>query len=486
MHYDALRDICPGHRRQYLNEGIFEECGMNKVVVASLLALAAVTAVVPGSPVAFAQSPANLGSGAQGGAVELPAAEANAYNSAASLTDPKAKAPALEAYLTQYPQSTLKKPVLEQLMQAYSSFDPTKTLDAADRLLQLDPTNLSGLFLEAYFRKAAADSITDPAAKQAALDTATSYAQKALDAPKPKEVSDADFQKMKDNFTPTLYSVIGIDSLLKKDTSTAITDYTKEISLSPPAATQTPGSVLQDMYFMALAYMQSTPPQLLKCAFYSARVAAYAPANLKPNYEPTAKYCYKKFHGKDDGYDALAASAQANVNPPAGFLEAITPAPTPADIVKQVIAGTPDLAALAVSDKEFILANGSTEDATKVWDTVKGKSVELPDVLVIESSPTVLKVAVSDDAVQSKTADFTFNMAPVDDSEAKTPAQKAAAQKKADQITALTAVGSKVTLTGTYDSFTPNPVMITMSGGEVVLPKATPAKAPVHHPAAHK
>ena len=41
---------------------------------------------------------------------------------------------------------------------------------------------------------------------------------------------------------------------------------------------------------------------------------------------------------------------------------------------------------------------------------MKGKSVTIPDALVIESSPTVLKVAVSDDAVQSKTPDFTFNL----------------------------------------------------------------------------
>ena len=52
---------------------------MNKVVVASLLALSAV-ALAPGSRVAFAQNQVNLGTGAQGGAIEMPAAEANAYN----------------------------------------------------------------------------------------------------------------------------------------------------------------------------------------------------------------------------------------------------------------------------------------------------------------------------------------------------------------------------------------------------------------------
>ena len=63
------------------------------------------------------------------------------------------------------------------------------------------------------------------------------------------------------------------------------------------------------------------------------------------------------------------------MNPPADFK--IKPAPSPADIVANVIATTPDLSTLAVSDKEFILANGKPEDAAKVWDTVKGKSVAI-------------------------------------------------------------------------------------------------------------
>jgi hypothetical protein len=96
----------------------------------------------------------------------------------------------------------------------------------------------------------------------------------------------------------------------------------------------------------------------------------------------------------------------------------------------------------------------------------------------------VLKVAVSDDAVQGKTADFTFNMAPLD--EGKTPAQAAAAKKLAAEVAAATAVGQKVTLSGTFDSFTPKPLMIVMSDGAVVLAKKTPAKAPVHHAAPHK
>jgi hypothetical protein len=148
---------------------------------------------------------------------------------------------------------------------------------------------------------------------------------------------------------------------------------------------------------------------------------------------------------------------------PADF--AIKPAPSPADIVRQVIASTPDLATLAISDKEFILQNGSPEDAAKVWDTVKGKSVQFPDATVVSVTDTALLVAVSDDAVQSKTADFTFQLA----APLKTPP----------------APGSKVTVTGTYASFTPNPLMITMSDGAIVEPKPVKKPTPVHHAPHH-
>ena len=82
---------------------------MKKVVVASLLAVAGMVSVA-GS--AVAQTQVNLGSNAQAtsGGVQMSPAEYNAYNSAITQTDPKAKSAALEAYLTAYPQSAVKPP----------------------------------------------------------------------------------------------------------------------------------------------------------------------------------------------------------------------------------------------------------------------------------------------------------------------------------------------------------------------------------------
>jgi hypothetical protein len=455
---------------------------MKKVVVASLLAVAGMVSVA-GS--AVAQTQVNLGSNAQAtsGGVQMSPAEYNAYNSAITQTDPKAKASALEAYLTAYPQSAVKAATLEQLMLAYSSFDPAKTLDAADRLLQVDPNNLRALTFETYFRLTGADSITDPTAKQAALDKAADYAQKGLAATKPADMSASDFTTLQTQAKAVFYRAIATAALNKKDAATAVTNFKLGLASVPAADTSKPGPMLQDTYTLANAYYQSTPPDYLNCAWYAARAAAFAPEPYKSQMLPLAKFCYRRYHGADDGFDAVTTAVTASLDPPADFK--IKPAPKPEDMAHDLVTSTPeaDLPKLAMSDREFVLANGNTDDAAKMWNSMKGKAVTIPDALVIESSPTVLKVAVSDDAVQGKTADFTFNMAPPEEG-GKTAAQAAAAKKTADEIAAATAVGQKVTLSGTFDSYTPKPLMIIMSNGAVVLPKKTAKPTPAHHPAA--
>ncbi|MEO6802587.1 MAG: hypothetical protein ABI197_04985 [Granulicella sp.] len=435
---------------------------MKKVVIASLLAVAS---IAPAAQTLFAEPLGNpfvmQAAPAAGGGVQMSPAEYKVYNDAIAQTTPQTKAPALEAYLTAYPQSAVKAATLEQLMLAYSAFDPAKTLETADKLLAVDANNLRALTFEVYFHQAGADKITDPAAKQVELDKAAEFATKGLAATKPADMSEADFTALKANATPIFYSALGTAALNKKDTATAITNYKLELASVPVDQTTKPGKILQDTFFLGNAYLQSTPPDLLNCAFYVARFVAFAPEPYKSQMLPTAQYCYKKYHGKIDGFDAVTAAAQANLNPPADFAASVTPAPKASDIAHQTVASTADLATLALSDKEFILQNGTTDDASKVFDTIKGKVTTIPDALVMAATDSSLQVAVSDDAVQSKTADFTFNM--------KTP------------LTTVPAVGDKITLMGTYDSYTQTPLMITMTDAEPVVKKAAPVKraAPV-------
>ncbi len=425
---------------------------MKKVVLASLLALAV---AVPSASLAFAQQPA-------AGGVTMSQDEYAAYNNANTQTTPAAKAAAFESYLKAYPNSSVKEDVLNQILFADSQTgDQAATLNAADRLLAIDPNNLRALTFEVYYRRADADKMTDPAAKQAALDKVATYAQQGLNAAKPKDMADADFAKLKEATAPTFYSAIADADLAKKDNAGAITILKKEID-GDVADTQKVTPVLQDVWVLAQAYYTSTPPDYLNCAWYATRAAAFAPEAYKATIQPVATYCYKKYHGSADGYAAMQTAVLTNLDPPAGFT--VTPAPKPEDIVANLVATTPDLATLALGDKETALQYGKPADAEKVFDSVKGKSVEFPGVTVVSATADSLVLMVSDDAVASKTPDFTVTMK--------------------EPLKTIPAPGDKITVDGTYASYTSTPLMITMSDGAVVLPKKAPAVVhhPVHHP----
>jgi hypothetical protein len=180
----------------------------------------------------------------------------------------------------------------------------------------------------------------------------------------------------------------------------------------------------------------------------------------------------------------MQTAVQTNLDPPAGFLEAIKPAPKPSDYARNLVATTPDLAVLAPSDREFVLQYGTDidpksgtvdagtgkvdpatqkTDAQEVFDAVKG---EYPDVLVIAATPDAVQVAVSDDAKQSKTADFTFNMK-----------EPLSSTPKAGEAP-LPKAGDTITIDGTWTSYTQTPLMITMSDAVIIPKKVTPVRKP--------
>jgi hypothetical protein len=423
---------------------------MKKVVLASLLAVAC---AAPFASLAHSQQ-------ATAGGIQMSQDEYAAYNKANTATAPADKAAAFEAYLKAYPNSAVKVDVLNQILFADSQAgDQAATLSAADRLLAVDPNNVRALVFEIYYKRPDADKMTDPAAKQAALDKIAAYAQQGLSATKPKDMSDADFAKEQASATPIFESAIADDDLAKKDNASAITTLKKEID-ADQADTQKPSPVLQDVYVLAQAYYTSTPPDFLNCAWYATRAAAFAPAAYKTSIEPLATYCYKKYHGSADGYAAMQTAVQTNLDPPAGFT--VTAAPKPEDLVAQLVSSTPDLATLALGDKETALQYGKPDDAAKVFASVKGKQVSFPNVTVVSATDSQLVLEVSDDAVASKTPDFTVNLK--------------------EPVKTIPQPGDKVTVDGTYDAYTASPLMITMSDGSIVPKRAA---APVHHPVHH-
>src|SRR5438105_13598560 len=150
-------------------------------------------------------------------------AEYNAYVGAVQQTDPAAKISGLEAFLTQYPNSVMKEDALEALMIAYQQTNnPAKMMDAAQRVLQANPCNLRALALLAYTKRAAAEAGQNA---QQNLTEGGQYAEKGLQcvqtAPKPADVSDADWEKLKKQTSSIFNGVAGIAALHNKDYATA-------------------------------------------------------------------------------------------------------------------------------------------------------------------------------------------------------------------------------------------------------------------------
>ena len=112
---------------------------------------------------------------------------------------------------------------------------------------------------------------------------------------------------------------------------------------------------------------------------------------------------------------------------------------------------------MALTDKEFVLANGVQADQDKVWGTMKGLTTKVPGK-VVAATPDSVQLAVSEDSQQSNKADFTINM--------KTP------------LRTPPTMNSMVTYIATFDSYTQTPPMIIMKDGS---PAVTTKPHAVHH-----
>ncbi len=437
---------------------------MKKFVFASVMALASISLV--SAPTLRAQDSITI----------KDPAEFNAYQMASTQADPKAKAAALETFLTQYPQSVVKSSVLDTLIDTYQGLqDPDKTVGAASRLLQVDPTNMKAIFISVLIKKGQCGKTSDPQV----CDDLGAIAKKGLATTQPKGVSDDDWKKQTGATFPFFHSAIALDDILsKKDVKAGIEEYRQELMLLPADSTKS-GPGLGDTLQLAEAYAKVTPPDMPNAVWFYARALAFAPDNYKAAIEKKLNYWYKRFHGALDGLDDIKGQAAASLFP-AGGEPVMKAAKTPAEIVDDVIKSTPDLTTLNLGDKEFILAAGSKENADKLWAVLKDQVTPVPGK-VIEASTTVIKVAVTDDAKAANTADFIVNL------------KKPLEDKDVPAVGFEYKIPPATALVGTYDSYAQIPATATLAqtaqivlrDGEIQVEKKK--VVPVHKPAAgHK
>ncbi len=384
-------------------------------------------------------------------------AEYNAYVGAVQQQDPTAKISGLEAFLTQYPNSVMKTDALEILMGAYQQTNnQAKMVETAQKLLQADPHNLRALALLTYIARAQAEAGQNT---QQNLADALKYGEQGLEAvktaPKSEGMAQADFDKMKEQVAVIFNGAAGFASLQNKDYAKA-QEYLR-------AAVESQPNELRNVYPLALAYLTAPQPDFVNGLFFIARAANLAAGTPgQAQIQAYGKSQYQKYHGSDQGWTDVLATAKTAPTPPSGFTITKYVPPTPAEQAADLVQKkTPK--DMTFAEWELVLSAGRQEDADKVWNAIKGIPLQMVGN-VISASPTKLEIAASVDDIDQKRADIELTMTGT------------------IPPSLMPKEGAELQFEGTPASYQPSPFVMTMEKGALL--KAAPAKptrkAPVH------
>jgi tetratricopeptide (TPR) repeat protein len=380
-------------------------------------------------------------------------AEYNAYVGAVQQADAAAKISGIEAFLAQYPNSVMKEDALELLMTTYQGAgNQAKVIEAANRLLVVNPNNVRALVLLAYNERGA----------QKWAD-AKQHAERGLQAlpnmAKPDGVSDADFEKQKTQMGGLLNSVAGFSALQLKDNAAAEKYLRAAVDVDP--------NNVDNVYPLALASLTATPEDDVNGLFFIARAINLVkdPAG-KAQITKFGHSKYVKYHGSEEGWNELLAQTATTTLPPAGFTIKQYVPPTPAEQAADLVKSKAPKD-MSFAEWELVLSAGAPADADKVWSVIKGVSLQMEGT-VISASPTELHIAASQDDIDQKRADIVITMGGT------IPARL------------MPKEGATLDFEGTPASYTPSPFVMTMEKG-ALLTKAAPATpkkpAPRRHPA---
>jgi tetratricopeptide (TPR) repeat protein len=433
---------------------------MKKILLAMLLVAAATAVAQTASAPAQPQQPAAPGqapAAPQKKEIKDPA-EYNAYMGAQGQQDPAAMISGFEAFLTQYPKSVMKEDALDQLMNAYTKTNnQAKVLETAQRLLQANPNSLRALAVLTYTKRTTARTPQDVA-------EAAQYAQQGLQSlptiPKPDGMSDADFQKLKAQTSVIFNGAVGMNAYQNKDNAKA-QQYLR-------AAVEGDPTDVNNIYPLALSYLTAGPPEkTVDGLFFIARAANLIPdPKAKADVIKFGKGKYTKYHGSDEGWSDLLTLTATTTLPPAGYTVKQYVPPTPAEQAADLVKSK-KIEDMSFAEWQLILSEGTPEDAEKVWNTLKGKPLQMVAHIISIESSSKLQLAGSSDDIDAKRADIDLTMS------AAIPARQ------------MPKVDTDFQFEGTPISYVPKPFVMTMNDGALIV-KSAPKKPPVHKkPAAH-
>jgi tetratricopeptide (TPR) repeat protein len=375
-------------------------------------------------------------------------AEYNAYITALNTTDFAAKGAAMEAFIAQYPNSIVKIDALEQAQDAYQHANNLqKAEQVARQILQLDNNNVASLEIVVYAER---QGIKDQQTGAKARADAERGLQALETMKKPEGMSDADFEKMRNQATGIFAGTAAFGALQQQDYPAAQKYYEQALKVDP--------NDIANNYQMSISLLELKPMNPLGF-WYGAKAISIAQKQNPPNtqaiqaWSPYFLSKYKKYHGNTDDWNQRIAAQAVQQNDPA---------------------------TLSFSDWELVLScrdktPANKDAAEKVWAVIQAKEkngeakLKIPVKVIASSDANSLDVAISDDNQAANKADMHVAME--------------------KPMTKPPAVGSTIDIIGVISEYTPDPFMFTMTKGELPVAKPAakpPAKGAAKRPAAKK
>jgi len=243
-------------------------------------------------------------------------AEYDLFDAITKDTNPKTKLEKLQQWLKQYPQTDYVNERRTLLLATYFQLGMAKeAVDVAKQVLANDPNNFSALFITVSFTQALAGQNPTPEV----LDQGESAAKALLaNLDKiPPNFTEEQWRNQRPQIEALAHTTLGWVALQKKNWPASEAEFQKTLQLSP-----NDGQV--DYYLGTAIASEKDPAKMPTVLFYFARAATYEGAGaLNPaGRQQVMAYvqrAYKGFHGSDEGFNNLLASAKAAAMPPSDF-----------------------------------------------------------------------------------------------------------------------------------------------------------------------
>ncbi|MBZ5508172.1 MAG: hypothetical protein LAO78_22150 [Acidobacteriia bacterium] len=385
-------------------------------------------------------------------------AEYNAYMSAYNMADPAAKGAAMEAFVARYPESVVKVDALEQGMAAYQQAGNVQKLEqVARKLVDADfdnvrPIAILTVLLRTQLTQGDNSKLTD----------LCSYAHRGATFlaswSKPENLSEADFAMLRNQMAEILYGGSGLCSLKMKAYNLSRENYLKALQINPGDPSNN--------FELGTAELENDPMDVNGFWYLAKAVRLEQGQHNSEAVKSIADYGkskYRRYHGGEDGWEQLLASAGDGNSVPAGFAASVKKAPSEAE---QACNAVRDNAFSDLSFDDWVVVFQHRDDspcnleaANKVWAAIQqrqehGRAKLRFQAKVISSSRNTMGVAIADEHQTSGEIDMEIIL------------EKPVANPPAR--------GTMVNVIGVITKYTPRPFFFEMEEGEFSLIGAGP------------